>query len=49
MAHEVRKLLCDEDKSVFDARIQRILSITAGYNGLAPAQDVAGIGGGLQA
>jgi len=49
MAHEVRKLPGDSGKSVLDTRIQRILSITAAYYGLAPAQDVIGIAGGAQA
>ena len=49
MAHGVRKLPGDSGKSVLDTRIQRILSITAAYYGLAPAQDVTGIAGGLQA
>ena len=49
MAHEVKKLPRDSGKSVLDTRIQRILSITAAYYGLAPAQDVTGIAGGAQA
>ena len=49
MAHEVNQLPGDSGKSVFDARIQRILSITAAYYGLAPAQGVTGIAGGQPA
>jgi len=49
MAHEVKNFPCEAGKSVFDARIQRILSITAAYYGLAPEQGVNLIAGGPQA
>jgi len=38
MAHDVENIPCETGKSVFDARIQRILSITAAYYGLEPEQ-----------
>jgi hypothetical protein len=48
MAHEVRKLPGDAARSVFDSRIQRILSVTAAYYGLVPALDVSGVERELQ-
>jgi hypothetical protein len=49
MAHEVENIPCEAGKSVFDARIQRILSITAAYYGLESEQGANLSAGGPQA